>query len=217
MMLDRFKAERTATVSKDGGTIAIGLAVNEIDHDNYIDSILLQLLGDMEECDQAGGIPGNGDRDQQPQHHNLTKGTNRNGTSSSGGSYTSRFQGQDQTDMKGVVIDHSMDHRTSVSQPFDTFYKAVKVAAGKLNSNLAKLVQTLTGLADTDYSDIHKKEIYSQLWLEEKKEQSKDRKKYKSDIKKLFAIIYGQLSIGTTKRLKDWKTIIDDADALKLI
>eukprot|EP00536_Pseudo-nitzschia_multiseries_P013547 jgi/Psemu1/35544/gm1.35544_g len=127
-------------------------------------------------------------------------------------------QQEDQMDMKGVVINHSIDHRTSVSQQFDTFYKAVKVAAGKLNPNLVKPIQTLIGLTNPGYSvdfpeaslwtkggveDIHKKEMYSCLWLEEKKERSKDRKKYEHNRK-----VEGETRL---------KKIRDDADDLKLI
>eukprot|EP00536_Pseudo-nitzschia_multiseries_P016322 jgi/Psemu1/45756/gm1.45756_g len=131
---------------------------------------------------KAATTPMMGAATDSPRHRNQgTKGAN-NGVSTFGGVGSNpQFQGQDQTDMKGVVIDHSIDHGT----PY-----------------------------------IHKKEMYRCLWLEEKKERSKGRKEYKSALKKLFVIMYGQLSTGITERLKvkpDWKTIIDDADALKLI
>eukprot|EP00536_Pseudo-nitzschia_multiseries_P006767 jgi/Psemu1/16036/gm1.16036_g len=185
---------------------------------------------------QGNNSPNDGSGDRPPRHCNQgAKGTNNSASTSAGGGSNPRFQGQDQTDMKGIVIDHSIDHRTPVLQQFDTFYKAVKVAASKLNPDLAKPIWTLIGLTTADYSvdfpeaslwtkggveDTHKKEMYSRLWLEEKKERSKDRKKYESDLKKLFAIMFGQLSTGITERLKvkpDWKHIVDDANALKLI
>eukprot|EP00536_Pseudo-nitzschia_multiseries_P018636 jgi/Psemu1/56556/gm1.56556_g len=114
-----------------------------------------------------------------------TKGGNNGASISGGGGFNPQFQEQeDQMDIKGVVINHSiLDHRTPVSQQFDTFYKAVKVAAGKLNPNLVKPIQTLIGLTNAGYSvdfpeaslwtkggveDIHKKEMYSCLWLEKK-------------------------------------------------
>eukprot|EP00536_Pseudo-nitzschia_multiseries_P017431 jgi/Psemu1/50808/gm1.50808_g len=51
MMLERFKSEKkpTGTVSKDGGTAASSLAEEENEDDNYIDPVLVQLLGGMEE------------------------------------------------------------------------------------------------------------------------------------------------------------------------
>eukprot|EP00536_Pseudo-nitzschia_multiseries_P007290 jgi/Psemu1/17489/gm1.17489_g len=51
MMLERFKSEKnpTGTVSKDGGTVASSLAEEENEDDNYIDPVLMQLLGRMEE------------------------------------------------------------------------------------------------------------------------------------------------------------------------
>eukprot|EP00536_Pseudo-nitzschia_multiseries_P014208 jgi/Psemu1/37882/gm1.37882_g len=51
MMLERFKSEHnpTSTVSKDGGTVASILAEEENENDNYIDPVLMQLLGGMEE------------------------------------------------------------------------------------------------------------------------------------------------------------------------
>eukprot|EP00536_Pseudo-nitzschia_multiseries_P004217 jgi/Psemu1/9516/gm1.9516_g len=51
-MLERFKSEKnpTGTVSKDGaGTVASSLAEEENEDDNYIDPVLMQLLGGMEE------------------------------------------------------------------------------------------------------------------------------------------------------------------------
>eukprot|EP00536_Pseudo-nitzschia_multiseries_P005765 jgi/Psemu1/13439/gm1.13439_g len=150
----------------------------------------------------------------QPRHCNRgTKGANNGASTSGGGGSNSRLQGQDQTDMKGVlVIDHSIDHRTPVSQQFDTFYKAVKVAAGKLNPDLAKPIRTLIGLTNADYSvdfpeeDIHKKEMYSRLWLEEKKERSKDRKKYESDLKKFFAINNQQIVLLSENKIEPLRT-----------
>eukprot|EP00536_Pseudo-nitzschia_multiseries_P011733 jgi/Psemu1/29779/gm1.29779_g len=51
MMLERFKSEKNpnSTVSKDGGTVASSLAEEENEDDNYIDPVLMQLLGGMEE------------------------------------------------------------------------------------------------------------------------------------------------------------------------
>eukprot|EP00536_Pseudo-nitzschia_multiseries_P002313 jgi/Psemu1/5277/gm1.5277_g len=51
MMLERFKSEKNPTVSKDGGTVASSLAEEENEDDNYIDPVLMQLLGGMEEFD----------------------------------------------------------------------------------------------------------------------------------------------------------------------
>eukprot|EP00536_Pseudo-nitzschia_multiseries_P016434 jgi/Psemu1/46208/gm1.46208_g len=117
---------------------------------------------------QAGGNPGNRDSDRQPRYCKWTKGNNNNPR-------------QDQVDMKGVVMDRSIDHRIPpVSQQFDTFYKTMKIVAGKTNPDLAKPgVRTLIGLTITNYT----KEMYSRLWLEEKKERSKDKKKYELDLK----------------------------------
>eukprot|EP00536_Pseudo-nitzschia_multiseries_P016483 jgi/Psemu1/46350/gm1.46350_g len=49
MMLERFKSEKNPTVSKDGGTVASSLAEEENEDDNYIDPVLMQLLGQLEE------------------------------------------------------------------------------------------------------------------------------------------------------------------------
>ena len=49
MMLERFKSEKNPTVSKDGGTVASSLAEEENEDDNYIDPVLMQLVGGMEE------------------------------------------------------------------------------------------------------------------------------------------------------------------------
>eukprot|EP00536_Pseudo-nitzschia_multiseries_P008202 jgi/Psemu1/19879/gm1.19879_g len=51
MMLERFKSEKktTGTVLKDGGTVASSLAEEENEDDNYIDPVLMELLGGMEE------------------------------------------------------------------------------------------------------------------------------------------------------------------------
>ena len=51
MMLERFNSESnpTSTVSKNGGTVASSLAEEENEDDNYIDPVLMQLVGGMEE------------------------------------------------------------------------------------------------------------------------------------------------------------------------
>eukprot|EP00536_Pseudo-nitzschia_multiseries_P012803 jgi/Psemu1/33179/gm1.33179_g len=48
-------------------------------------------------------------------------------------------------DMKGIMIDHIIDHKVpAISQQFDQFYnKAAKIAAGKLNPDLNKIMWTL--------------------------------------------------------------------------
>ena len=48
-MLERFKSEKTPTVSKDGGTVTSSLAEEENEDDNYIDPAQMQLLDKMEE------------------------------------------------------------------------------------------------------------------------------------------------------------------------
>eukprot|EP00536_Pseudo-nitzschia_multiseries_P009159 jgi/Psemu1/22499/gm1.22499_g len=53
MMLERFKSEKIPTVSKDGGTVASSLAEEENEDDNFIDPILMQLLGQLEELSDA--------------------------------------------------------------------------------------------------------------------------------------------------------------------
>eukprot|EP00536_Pseudo-nitzschia_multiseries_P018180 jgi/Psemu1/54455/gm1.54455_g len=102
---------------------------------------------------QGNNNPNDGSGDRPPRHRNRgAKGTNNSASTSSGGGSNPCFQGQDQTEMKGIVIDHSIDHRTPVLQQFGTFYKAVKVAAGKLNPDLAKPIWTLIGLTTANYS-----------------------------------------------------------------
>eukprot|EP00536_Pseudo-nitzschia_multiseries_P003515 jgi/Psemu1/8005/gm1.8005_g len=151
---------------------------------------------------------------------------------------TRGFQGQDRVNMKGIVIVHNIDHKvpTIISQQLNVFYKAVKIVAGKIKPGPLKTSSySHWPHRHTDYTvnfpdasewttdemvDTHKKEMYSQLWLEEKMERRKDKKKYEEDLKKLFAIMYGQLSSGITEKLRaktDWKTIVDESNALKLL
>eukprot|EP00536_Pseudo-nitzschia_multiseries_P012745 jgi/Psemu1/33047/gm1.33047_g len=56
--------------------------------------------------DSPGGTLKDGN-DRQPQYHNRNKNKNSSGT----GCNTPHFQGQDQVDMKGIVIEHSIDHK----------------------------------------------------------------------------------------------------------
>eukprot|EP00536_Pseudo-nitzschia_multiseries_P007375 jgi/Psemu1/17844/gm1.17844_g len=178
----------------------------------------------------GGNHPGKqkeGDRQRQRGHRNSPK-TRRS-------AHSSKFQGQDQTEMKGIVIDHNIDHKTPVSQQFDAFYKAVKIAAGKMNPNLRKPIRTLKGLTNEDFTiafpdaekwinngvvDVHKKELYSRLWIEEQKGIKKRVKRYKEDLKKMFDIMHGQLSSGITEKLKakeNWTAAEEQADTLKLL
>eukprot|EP00536_Pseudo-nitzschia_multiseries_P008209 jgi/Psemu1/19893/gm1.19893_g len=120
-------------------------------------------------------------------------------------------------EMKGIVIDHSVDHKTPVSQQFDVFYKAAKIAAGKMNPDLQKPMRTLEGLTKENFTivfpdaekwtnngvvGVHKKEPYSRLWIEEQKGIKKRVKRYEEDLKKIFDIMHGQLSSGITEKLK---------------
>eukprot|EP00536_Pseudo-nitzschia_multiseries_P009670 jgi/Psemu1/23941/gm1.23941_g len=169
-----------------------------------------------------------GDRQQQ-------RGRRNNSPSTRAATTHNRFQGQDQTEMKGIVIDHSIDHKTPVSQQFDTFYKAAKIAAGKMNPDLRKPMRTLKGLTEEDFTiafpdtakwtendivDVHKKELYSRLWIEEQKGIKKRIKRYEEDLKKMFDIMHGQLSSGIMEKLKakdDWTSTKEQADTLKLL
>eukprot|EP00536_Pseudo-nitzschia_multiseries_P017800 jgi/Psemu1/52590/gm1.52590_g len=169
--------------------------------------------------------------DQLPRNRNCNKNNTTSAFNTTGG----KFQGQDQVGMKGVVINHSIDHKSPILQQFDVFYKAAKFAAGKINPDLSKSMHTLVGLTDADYTlelpgtsqwttggvgDTHKQEMYSQIWLEEKKNHCKDKKSYEEDLKKICSVMYEQLSLGITKKLKakeDWKTVEDTPDALQLL
>eukprot|EP00536_Pseudo-nitzschia_multiseries_P019231 jgi/Psemu1/59605/gm1.59605_g len=160
---------------------------------------------------------------------------NNTGKQPDGPATHNRFQGQDQTEMKGIVINHSIDHKTPISQQFDTFYKAAKIAAGKMNPDLRKPMRTLKGLTEDDFTiafpdaakwtdnnvvDVHKKELYSRLWIEEQKGVKKRIKRYKEDLKKMFDIMHGQLSSGITEKLKakdDWTSTEEQVDTLKLL
>eukprot|EP00536_Pseudo-nitzschia_multiseries_P012196 jgi/Psemu1/31192/gm1.31192_g len=175
--------------------------------------------------------PGNQqDGDRQRQLGRSNNIPNTRGTTTS-----SQFQGQDQTEMKGIVINHSLDHKTPISQQFDIFYKAAKIAAGKMNPDLRKPMRTLKGLTEEDFTiafpdaekwtdngviDTHKKDLYSRLWIEEQKGIKKRIKRYKEDLKKMFDIMHGQLSSGITKKLKakeDWTATEEQANTLKLL
>eukprot|EP00536_Pseudo-nitzschia_multiseries_P014916 jgi/Psemu1/40559/gm1.40559_g len=117
-----------------------------------------------------------------------------------------RFQGQDQIEMKGIVINHSLDHKTPISQQFDTFYKAAKIAAGKMNPDLRKPMRTLKGLTEEDFT-IAFPDAENRLWIEEQKGIKKRTKRYEEDLKKMFDIMHRHLSSGITEKLKakdDW-------------
>eukprot|EP00536_Pseudo-nitzschia_multiseries_P009719 jgi/Psemu1/24059/gm1.24059_g len=159
----------------------------------------------------------------------------RNSLNTQGLTPSSRFQGQDQTEMKGIVIDHSLDHKTPISQQFNTFCKAAKIASGNMNPNLGKPMPTLKGLTEENFTiafpdaekwtnngvvDLHKKELYSRLWVKEQKGIKKRAKQYEEDLMKMLDIMHGQLSSGITEKLKakdDWTAVEEQANTLKLL
>eukprot|EP00536_Pseudo-nitzschia_multiseries_P018401 jgi/Psemu1/55423/gm1.55423_g len=88
---------------------------------------------------------------QKDGDHQRQRGQRNNSPNTRGMTTNSRFQGQDQTEMKGFVIDHSLYHKTPMSQQFDIFYKVAKIAAGKMNPDLRKPMWTLKGLMEEDF------------------------------------------------------------------
>eukprot|EP00536_Pseudo-nitzschia_multiseries_P002311 jgi/Psemu1/5275/gm1.5275_g len=51
----------------------------------------------------------------------------------------------------GIVVDHNTDLKNLISKQFEKFYyKAAKIAAGKMSPDLSKPMQTLTALMDAD-------------------------------------------------------------------
>eukprot|EP00536_Pseudo-nitzschia_multiseries_P008472 jgi/Psemu1/20491/gm1.20491_g len=117
----------------------------------------------------------------------------------------------------------------------DRLLAAAKIAAGKMNPDLQKPMRILEGLTEEDFTiaftdaekwtdngvvDVHKKELYSRLWIKEQKGIKKWVKRYEEDLKKFFDIMHGQLSSGITEKLKvkeDWTAVEGQADTLKLL
>eukprot|EP00536_Pseudo-nitzschia_multiseries_P000944 jgi/Psemu1/2146/gm1.2146_g len=168
-------------------------------------------MGTKTKPNNNGGANNSGkqrDRDYQRQQGQ------RNSPSTQGTTPSSRFQGQDQTEMKGIVIDHRLDHKTPISQQFNMFYKAAKIAAGKVNPNLQK--PRICSLCLMPTPHWYSRALYTKgphaggfpiAFLDAEKWTGngvgdKRVKRYKEDLKKMFDIMYGQLSSGTTEKLK---------------
>eukprot|EP00536_Pseudo-nitzschia_multiseries_P001734 jgi/Psemu1/3953/gm1.3953_g len=154
-----------------------------------------------------GNSPGNynNNRGSSPDGSNNPRQRNRGKVARTNtSSASSKFVGLNQSDLKGIVIDHSIDHCIPGSQRFDVmFYKAAKIAAGKIDPDLSGPMRTLEDLVTIDFE--------ATLPDLTRAKKQVERKRYKNDdLQKMFPMLFRQLSSGITKKLKsldDWKTI----------